>query len=93
MDITKRKTMLLIAPFMSSVCLVLYILNGTIEQNAKVMVVVFWSAVVTGIYFSLTVMSTWRLKLLAFIFMILMLIVPAESIFIWTIWWLNGFGP
>ena len=85
--------MFIVAPSLAVVCIIGYLLLGSIQLNVRVLVVIFWLATfvaIASLFFTSTKKS---LKYSSIISVLILLYVPSDSIFAWTAWWINGFAP
>lgn len=91
--VTKKKLLLSFAPTLSVICLFGFWLLDIYPFNVRILVVVFWLSVLFVIMslFIRCYDKKYKYGLVASVPILLYL--PSDSIWAWTTWWINGFGP
>jgi hypothetical protein len=79
--------------FLSGLCLAGYLSIDALNFNARMLVVLFWSAFFCSLI-SLCLVRKGRLWPMLASFCTWGFLWPtAESVMVWSAWWFNGFGP
>ena len=93
MEKSPNKTPFLIAPVLAASCLGGYLLLDALHINVKILVALFWLSLAAAIVSLFVRGARASLKYSAIGLVPVLLYVPASSVFAWTAWWVNGFGP
>ncbi|MBW9266146.1 MAG: hypothetical protein K1563_18260 [Candidatus Thiodiazotropha sp. (ex. Lucinisca nassula)] len=82
-----------IAPFLSVACLFGYLLIESISINVRVLVVLYWTAVLIAFISLFFNSKNQSVKISSVVIVPALLFVPSPAIWAWTAWSINGFAP